>query len=422
MNDEKLRHAMRTCLSGVTFAPARQEAVLRAVKGAFNQPMKRKATPTLALAILLALLITGGAVAAGLGIFGKMAASDNPGAPAYELNRLEEIATVYDIQASPAVQATVLPSAQPQTDYEALLSALEGQNLPCSLTLNQAYCDGERLYFSYTLEMEDMLWYRGEGFPTGMDGRGEFIAGKTYSEVWHNDILGVDEAITGWLDSHDASWIARSWVGMVDGADLEDGTYMTPIEGERGESTPTRLTGFYTVRLPAGYEPGDTLTFVLSTRTYMELIAQNADGVYACFDFPMETQTYAFTIPVGGSVTWLHGDGRFEQYSASAQVSISRVTVSGKVMLNVPVGWTASFGQNGDGDAAGDHILTYQLVAGGQALHNYDGSLAITGDGALTIGVQCDIPYSGVALYLRPVYSLSGPHPEEDILLVQNIP
>lgn len=102
-----------------------------------------------------------------------------------ELIRLEEIATVYDLQASPAIEATAVPSSQPQTDYETLLSALEAQDIHCTLTLNQAYCDGERLYFSYTLETGDMLWYCGEEMPTGMGDRGEFIAGKNipYSGV-----------------------------------------------------------------------------------------------------------------------------------------------------------------------------------------------------------------------------------------------
>lgn len=420
MNDEKLRHAMQVCLSGATFAPARQEAVLAAVKGVQSKTMNRKVSYTLVLAVMLGLLMTGGAVAAGLGIFGQLAGKDSAGAPAYELNRLEEAAAVYNIQTSPDIPESSEPAAQPQTDYETLLNAFEAQSLPYTLTLNQAYCDSERLSFSYTLEMADMIWYRGEGMPTGMDGAGDFTPGKTYGEMCHDDTDGVDAIIASWLDSHDASWIARAWVGMVDGADLEDGTYMTPIEGESLESTATRRTGFYTVKLPAGYEPGDSVTFVLSTRTYVQMIAQNDEGVYLYFDFPIKTQSHAFTIPVGGNIVGMHGEARFEHYSATAQVSLSQITVAGQVTLDVPSAWTASFGQNGDGEPAEDRILDYQLVAAGQELHNYGSGIGLTEDGKLTISIQCDIPYSGVALYLRPVYAISGPHPEEDILLVQN--
>ena len=39
-----------------------------------------------------------------------------------------------------------------------------------NLTLNQSYCDGNKLYYAYTLTTNTPLfWYEGEGAPTGID-------------------------------------------------------------------------------------------------------------------------------------------------------------------------------------------------------------------------------------------------------------
>ena len=65
MREEELREALKGSLSGVTFDPARQRAVLADVKG--EKPVKRKMT--WAIALVTALILLGGtALAAGLGV------------------------------------------------------------------------------------------------------------------------------------------------------------------------------------------------------------------------------------------------------------------------------------------------------------------------------------------------------------------
>lgn len=441
MNDEKLRHAMQACLSGATFAPARQEAVLAIVKGVQSKTMNRKATYTLVLAVMLVLLMTGGAVAAGLGIFGLFADNDNASAPAYELNRLEEVATVYDAVLTPEAQPTTEPIAEAQTDLDRITAMHQRLAQGFTLTLNQAYCDGQRLSFTYTLELAEDGWLRGEGLPTGVDftdadGEDKSLLEarcEKYQSEWGNidkyDLYKGEWVIPSyehflrqrieWLDAHESSWIANTYAHHSDGADLADGTYLTPIEGTDTYVDDTTVKGFYVMNMPEGYKSGDELTFSFHAGIYTTVYYQDGEG-YRHVSPAVTCADYPFTITVGGKIVGMHGEAQFERYSATAQVSLSQITVTGQVTLDVPAAWTEGFDQNGDGDSAEDHILTYQLVAGGQALHNYDGGFGLTEDGRLVIGIQCDLPYSGVALYLRPVYSISGPHPEEDILLVQN--
>ena len=124
MREEAFRRALKGSLSGVTFDPARQRAVLADMKG--EKPVKKKMT--LAIALVMATLLLGGtALAAGLGLFGQFAETADE-SRVEELNRLEKLAQ--NIDETKTVQA-------------------DGKDV--TLTLRQAYCDGTRLFYSYEL-------------------------------------------------------------------------------------------------------------------------------------------------------------------------------------------------------------------------------------------------------------------------------
>lgn len=124
MRENELRRALQGSLSGVTFDPARQRAVLAEMKG--EKPVKRKMT--WAFALVMALVLLGGtALAAGLGLFGQFAQSADE-SKAVQLNQLESLAQTYD---------------------ERQTVTVDGQDV--TVTLRQAYCDGVRLFYSYEL-------------------------------------------------------------------------------------------------------------------------------------------------------------------------------------------------------------------------------------------------------------------------------
>ena len=124
MREEAFREALKGSLSGVTFDPARQRAVLADMKG--ERPVKRKMT--WAIALVTALMLLGGtALAAGLGLFGQFAETAEE-SRVEELNRLEKLA---------------------QTIDESRTVQVDGKDV--TVTLRQAYCDGTRLFYSYEL-------------------------------------------------------------------------------------------------------------------------------------------------------------------------------------------------------------------------------------------------------------------------------
>ena len=146
--------AMDARFAQIDARPSQKTRMLRRIEGEAN--MKRKRSYGAALALALVLALCGGVVAAELGIFGHFGLSREWNGA--RLARLDEAAsTVGETVTSP-----------------------EG----FALTLSQAYCDGERLYFAYSLT--------GEGVVLG---DGAELADGTTLTIWdrgeEKDELGV---------------------------------------------------------------------------------------------------------------------------------------------------------------------------------------------------------------------------------------
>lgn len=190
--------ALDMCFAGADARPSQKTRIMRRIEGEENVKRKRSYGVALAMAIVLALC--GGVVAAELGIFGQFGTVSEYGGE--RLARLDEAAY--------AVGTTV--------------QSPEG----FTLTLEQAYCDGSRLYFAYTLT--------GEGFTLG------------------------------------------------DGAELDDGTTLTIWD--RGDQTDKSgvTRGYQEVELPGEAKPGETLPVVLT------VICPTADGSHRYVDVSFTVQ------------------------------------------------------------------------------------------------------------------------------------
>ena len=189
----EIHSAMDACFACVDARPSQKNRILYRIEREENVKRKRSYGVVLAAALVLALCC--GVVAAELGIFGHFGLMSEWNSA--RLARLDEVAY--------AVGETV--------------ESPEG----FSLTLEQAYCDGERLYFAYSLT-----------------GKGT--------------VLG-------------------------DGASLADGTNLTIWD--RGEETDDGvIRGFQEVELPDAAKPGEALSVVLT------VICENSDGSHRFVDVP----------------------------------------------------------------------------------------------------------------------------------------
>lgn len=100
----------------------------------------------------------------GWGLFGhfRQTQENNNGA---RLEKLETLADTYETTKAVAMPTPAVPVTG-DTMYDKLL--LEQYSHTFELTLDQAYCDGHKLYYSYTLRRNaPMAATYGEGEPTG---------------------------------------------------------------------------------------------------------------------------------------------------------------------------------------------------------------------------------------------------------------
>lgn len=285
MENDKMRRAVRDAFDAgfahVDARPSQKTRILYRIEREVN--VKRRVTRryALALAMVLALALCGGVIAAELGIFGQFGlVSELSGA---RLARLDEAAyTAGEMVESP-----------------------EG----FSLTLEQAYCDGERLYFAYSL--------MGEGV-----------------------VLG-------------------------DGASLADGTNLTIWD--RGEEMDDSgvIRGFQEVELPEAAKPGEALSVVLT------VICENSDGSHRFVDVPFSV-TLAEREKRTGSASFDEYSAQAELYITDVEI-YGEVDVVGPEMwvdlfmnrTDAEVDYVVDYQLIADGEALTNKDYTYGEANGG---------------------------------------------------------
>lgn len=414
MDENRIRSSIAQSLSTTCFPDARKKQVFDAING--GKPVKKKISLALVCAIMLTLLFAGAALAAVLGVFGRMNASPYD---AQKLSKLDQSASVLDLTVP--LEAPISETAAPvQTDYDTILSRQQERTF--ELTLSQTYYDGKKLYYSYTLKTNGAQSWQGEGMPTGVTEWLMEESDKRYAEVWSNDIPGRDKEITVWLDSHESSWIAHENWGLGDGAITKDGAVLDIIGGDSEMLDACTLQGWQEVALPHELADLDELTVELSVLYGASLYHQDETGVRWAHIAQNENRgilRIPFTVYKNGQTSHLHGNAAFADYAAKTGLTVSDVEISGKVILKVPKVWTDTLTDRIENANGGDVILDYHLMADGQMLRNHNCSLHTPLDGRLEITVAFDLPKTMNELVLIPEYAKAGIKTDEGITLLE---
>jgi len=414
MDENRVKNLIAQSLSDACFPDARKQQVLDAVQG--GKTVKKKMSLALVCAVVMTMLFAGAALAAVLGVFGRMNASPYD---AQKLSKLDQAASVLDVTVP--LEAPISETAAPvQTDYDTILSRQQERTF--ELTLSQTYYDGKKLYYSYTLKTNGAQSWQGEGMPTGIEEWLMEEAGKRYRDVWANDIPGRDEEIANWLGSHESSWIAHENWSLGDGAHTAAGDVLDIIGGDSEMLDECTLQGWQEVVLPESLAGQEELTVELSVLYGASLYHQDETGVRWAHIAQQENRgilRIPFTISKNGQTRHLHGQAAFADYAAKTGLTVSDVEISGKVILKVPKAWTAALTDRIENQNGGDVILDYHLMADGQMLRNHGGSLHTPIEGRLEIAVAFDLPETMNELVLIPEYAKAGIKPEEGIPLME---
>ena len=375
--------------------------------------MKKRITLTLVFAVVG--LLGSIAVAAGLGVFGTFTNHEMSEMSAIRLSMLDSVSSEVGTTVTLTAPGETTDNMEPANEAETMIAGQAGREF--SLTVDQAYCDGTKLYYSYTIKTEALQKVFGEGKPVGIDDWEIVHKEKRFAEVWNRLDDEETAEITAWLDSHDSSYVIIENVGLGDGVAL-DGKPLNIYDSDSKWTDENTLTGYQEVRLPGDYEPGDKLTVQMSILYGVTVFYQDATGVYYNSFAQSENRGILraeVTLPVNGHTTAVTGTMTTDSYTAEAQLFISDVDIYGTVTFTGVQSGSATQEQS---DMPDGLVTSYRLIAGDEELRNLDGGFSDVVDGTYTVDVRYDLPSNTDNLILHPTGAEDS---MRDIVLRQSI-
>ena len=336
MRDEELRKIIRDAIdaefSDLQTRPSLRPAIMRRIAG--ERAAKPRGSMALVLALVMVFALGGMAVAAGLGLFGQLRAGKEEETSYARLERLEEAA----VQIGETKRLTVSGTKheKPETVRDALLDAQIGRTY--DLTMEQAYCDGRKLYYAYTLRINGERLFMGEGEATGFASWDAAYPDERFEDGFD---LGLDDAlnekVAQWLRDCKSGYVVKRSAYIGDGAELKDGTNLTPVDSGSEDADEQTIRAYCEVELPEGYQAGDTVEFVLTVITCDTVYAQNESGFYEATLMNREAMLRVpVSVPVTGQTRMLKGEGTADGYAAQATLVVSDVDLSGEVSIDAP--------------------------------------------------------------------------------------
>ena len=401
VDEQKLRNALKACLPQSEFPPERRQAVLRAIRK--EEPIvKRKISTALVFAIVMTLIVGGAALAANLGVFGQSVNNDDNEQSVGRLEKLEDVSATYnDTQAvtAPSQSATEAP----KTIRDELMASLYNRRF--NLTLNQAYYDGYKLYYSYTLTSDCKTGFiTGDGMPTGFEKWDDTQEGKF---VGHYSLYddNMNQEVVTYFSAHPKGYIAFESMGVGDGAAMNGKPLMILDSGSEMVNEYT-IQGYQEVEMPDGFEPTDEIEIEMSILYGMSVWAQDEKNVYHEYMMTPENRgifRLPFKVKMNGQTETYTGSVTTSAYSAQATVRVSDVDISGEVVFDAPE-WAEAFEAGADGkhEMEMPYINSYTLVADGVELQNRDGAFGVNKDGKFFVWIRYDLPESMNSLVLVP--------------------
>lgn len=401
VDEQKLRNALKACLPQSEFPPERRQAVLRAIRK--EEPIvKRKISTALVFAIVMTLIVGGAALAANLGVFGQSVNNDDNEQSVGRLEKLEDVSATYnDTQAvtAPSQSATEAP----KTTRDELMASLYNRRF--NLTLNQAYFDGYKLYYSYTLTSDCKTGFiTGDGMPTGFEKWDDTQEGKF---VGHYSLYddNMNQEVVTYFSAHPKGYIAFESMGVGDGAAMNGKPLMILDSGSEMVNEYT-IQGYQEVEMPDGFEPTDEIEIEMSILYGMSVYCQDENNVYFSHLMTPENRgifRLPFKVKMNGQAETYTGSVTTSAYSAQATVRVSDVDISGEVVFDAPE-WAEVFEAGTDSKREMElaYINSYTLVADGVELQNRDGAFGVNKDGKFFVWIRYDLPESMNSLVLVP--------------------
>jgi len=384
---------------------------------------RRYSTKMVMIALLLTLLLAGAAIAATLGLFGYFANDPLSEMSHQRLEYLEDVAINVGKTQQVFAPAGDMNGVDPQTDYSRLLSQQFSRQF--ELTVDQVYCDGNKLYYTYRISEPIRTFYMSEGLPTGFEEWDWEEPGKRLSDTYWTPGATEEERsqAAAFFAEHERAYAVESLFGIGDGAWLDDGSErgksLMIFDSSMEEPDPYTEFGFQQVDLPEDYVPGDTISFFLHVNYRTSVVCQDENGVYRTSVTNPENRGFIpvrFTAQVTGKPEEFEVTAEFDEYTVHVKLAVSDVDISGMAYFDAPQEWIDAF--EADYSKAADSVWDYELVADGQRMRNVSGGYGYSQwTNQWEVDMRFDLPVSMQSLTLIPRREISGWREDESIVI-----
>lgn len=389
MNDliirKQVHHAVDRMTRTATEDPWLAKRILARAKG--EEPMARKISASMIIVIVLIILSLSAALAAGLGVFDNLHQGGDPD------ERLPVLETVSE-------------------PIETVTATEEG----VTLDISQAYYEGNRVFISYRITGPRLRIELHEGAPE-----------KEYE--WHvssvETVMATDycsddpeeQRMMDFLDGNGQRWAVVEDTYMMDGLDLEDGTYADIINGDTQVQADGSVIGWKECVIPDDHL-ADTLTFKATLRHSCMIIFQDYKTLKRASERRGGSTEVLFTLNRNERCSFLKGSAREENYSAAVTLACGQVDIRGSLVMACPVEWALAY-TDWDRNDLPDFIWDWAVYRGDD-LVSENAVQAISGEGSAEVDFELRLPKLSdtSGLKLVPVYTKTGAHPDEAILIV----
>ena len=380
---QKIHDAMNACLSGVETLPSRRADILRAAKG--ENKVKRKFNMGLIFAIVIIMMMSSVAVAAGLGLFGQLGHQQHSDS---RLPGLENVSTTLDKAFDVGGGVTV--------------------------TVHQAYYDGSRVFISYSVAGPYDVLETGVGDP-GIVNYDREEQGVIFRDLWY--VEGPNgQAIMSWLDGSEPRWATRTVANVHDGLQIGE-EYLDIIGGEYYWLEDGTLMSWKECEVPAELA-ADEVTFSIGVFTNKTTHYQTPEALYTSYQERGKTTWHDFTVKKTEASAALTGTAQTSEWTATAQLTASAIDVKGEIILECPEVWSDLW-QTWENPDKVDYIHDWAFYVNGAEVggYNLNGGVNVLGDGKLRFTICYKLDTLTADMKLVPIYCHAGAKVEEAIPL-----
>jgi len=417
-----VKKSLDRALSGVEFRPEDRRRVREAV-GKGDVKMRRKMSGALVFALIAALILAGVAVAAVItrGFGWYAARNDNP-VEKYRLDQLEQRAENVE-----SGQDVIMDNeAKDKLHFELL----------------QGYYDGNHVNVTYSMDAPGRSW-DATWRPTA-DELAKMEKQDGYDITDGDSFTGLREAIKRDFAQTGACGARVHGYFIGDVVWFQDGQHIVWDTSEE-EWKDNTLTGYRNYeKLPGQAQNQTSIQITFQIYSYDNYYYKDATGIYTSEQVRQKVKLAPITLTRGkGSTRTYHGTADFEQYATWVEAEVSPVDVKAQVWIRLPDAWVTPDSWTHSEDLKGvDYVAGYHLIADGAVLEGSktsegSGTDAIEGEGFSgekarfpDVFASVDpaelyeteyefrgVPEGAKELRLRPVYSISGERPAEDVVL-----